>query len=118
MYIDPLNAYGPASYQDVIPGYLSRPDVRKSLHATESPNKVYHPELGNNGYKNYHLEYSACNLHVPKGATSMLEIYRGLARAGHSSKVLANLRRIIISSGDIDPVVNMQGTEAAVKAIG
>merc|ERR1740130_352829 len=48
----------------------------------------------------------------------MLDVYRGLAKAGDTSKVLANLKRIIISSGDLDSVVNLQGTEAAVKAIG
>jgi len=45
----------------------------------------------------------------------MLDIYRSLAKG---KGALANLHRIIISSGDVDPVVNMRGTEEAAKRLG
>merc|ERR1719240_82630 len=74
MYIDPLDAYGPSGGAD-IPGYLSRPDVRKAFHATASPNKVYHLELGNNGYLNYKMEYAACNNKAKPNDKSMIDVY-------------------------------------------
>jgi len=119
MYIDPLNAIGPVGGAD-IPGYLGRADVRKALHATLSPNRVYHLELDNNGYREYEMQFAACNLNPTGelGNKSMLDIYRGLVAATRTVKAAANLSRIIISSGDLDPVVAPAGTEAAVKAIG
>jgi len=120
MYIDPLRAYGPAAP----PGgaspeaYFARPDVKAALHATASPNKVYHLELGNNGYSNYKLEYDACNVAKETLGTSMLSAYRGLVSASAERKSAANFGHIMISSGDIDPVVALQGTEAAATSIG
>ena len=49
MYIDPLNAIGPSGGPD-LQGYFNRPEVRTALGADASPNKVYHMEIGNNGY--------------------------------------------------------------------
>merc|ERR1711988_2010374 len=49
----------------------------------------------------------------------MVQVYRGLvAAAARKAKVASSLRGIFISSGDIDPVVALHGTEAAVHAIG
>ncbi|CAE8623297.1 unnamed protein product [Polarella glacialis] len=119
MYIDPLFSVGLAGGVDMA-AYLNRTDVREALHTTLSPNKVYHVELGNNGYPEYTLEYAACNDNPsgPLGKTSMLDVYRDLAATSRHSKVAANFSRIIINSGDLDPVVNGAGTEAAVEAIG
>jgi len=117
MYIDPLNAYGPSGGAD-IPGYLSRPDVREAFHTTASPNKVYHLELGNNGYTNYKIEYAACNNKAKADDKSMIDIYRMLIAAKSARLSAQNLKHIIVSSGDIDPVVNLQGTERAVQQIG
>lgn len=117
MYIDPLSAYGPSGGAD-IPGYLSRQDVREAFHATASPNKKYHLELGNNGYLNYKMEYSACNDKAKPGTNSMLDIYRTLIQAKSDHLTARNLKHIIMSSGDIDPVVNLHGTERAVQEVG
>eukprot|EP00937_MAST-01D_sp_MAST-1D-sp2_P006904 g6904.t1 len=122
MYIDPLNAIGPSGGPD-LPAYLA--SLRPHLPgANASKNAVYHIELGNNGYTGYENEYAACNDHPdpardPLAARSMLDVYRALAnhsRAGLPSA--ANFRRVIVSSGDVDPVVSLHGTEAAVRAIG
>merc|ERR1719498_2219264 len=112
MYIDPLNAFGPVGGAN-IPGYLNRSDVRVAMHATKSPNVHYHLGLGNNGYSNYKLEYAACNLESHAGRGSMVQVFQGLLKAARSKSSAANLKRIIISSGDIDPVVELHGTEAA-----
>jgi len=115
MYVDPLNVYGPSTEVN-IPGYID--GNRKSLGATLSPNKVYHLELGNNGYDNYHLEYAACNNNAVSGMPSMVQVYQAIAahvKAGTPGA--EHLRTIVISSGDIDPVVALQGTEAAVDAM-
>ena len=93
--------------------------MRSSLHAEGSLNTVYHIALGNNGYSDYTLEYSACNNHARPGAPSMVDVYRKLllmTAAGVPSA--KHLSRMVISSGDIDPVVAMHGTEAAVDKIG
>jgi len=117
MYIDPLDAYGPSGGAD-IPGYLSRPDVREAFHATRSPNKKYHLELGNNGYLNYKMEYAACNNNAKPNDKSMIHVYRSLIAAKSAKLAARNLQHIIVSSGDIDPVVNLHGTEQAVQQIG
>jgi len=117
MYIDPLNAYGPSGGAD-LEGYLGRGDVRASIHAQLSPNDVYHIELGNNGYSDYTLLYAACNDHA-ETQTSMIEVYKWLVTAANLGLPAASkLRTMIISSGDIDPVVAMHGTEAAVNSMG
>ncbi|KAK3264814.1 hypothetical protein CYMTET_26469 [Cymbomonas tetramitiformis] len=119
MYIDPLNAYGPSGGAD-LPAFLGREDVRKAMHAEASANKVYHIELGNNGYPEYHLEYLACNP-TPNAEikNSMLDVYRDIVLLSSTgTKSAANLRTVIISSGDIDPVVALHGTENAVEALG
>ena len=46
----------------------------------------------------------------------MLDVYRRLAIK--SANPNNNFKRIIVSSGDVDPVVGLHGTEAAVRAIG
>lgn len=121
MYIDPLNAFGPAGHGNP-ETYLTRADVRAALHANESPNKVYHLELGNNGYKNYEMQHAACNINTKDGQPSILDVLRKLVNATAQKKAeassMANLKRIIISSGDIDPVVALHGTEAAVHQLG
>lgn len=119
MYIDPLFAVGPSGGAD-LQGYLNRADVRAALHATLSPNRVYHLELDNNGYQDYTLQYAACNLNPvgELGKLSMLDVYRGLVVSALHEKVAANFTHIIISSGDLDPVVGPAGTEKAVKALG
>jgi hypothetical protein len=49
----------------------------------------------------------------------MLDVHRFLATAPQTHPDTAsNFERIIISSGDIDPVVSLHGTEKAVAAIG
>lgn len=117
MYIDPLNAIGPVSGFD-IEGWFNSDEVREAIHATQSPNKVYHMELGNNGYPQYHLEYAACNDDASTN-TSMVDVYRDIvALSKNGAGGAANFRRVIISSGDIDPVVNLHGTERAVNKIG
>jgi len=120
MYIDPLNALGPSGGADLSKFVGS---LRSAVNANSSKNAVYHLELGNNGYDGYTIEYAACNQH-PTGALShqsMIDVYRRLAE--YASKpgeypAAASLRRILISSGDVDPVVALPGTAAAVRAIG
>lgn len=115
LYIDPLNALGPSGGPDV-GAFIAA--ARPHLNADPSPNKVYHLELNNNGYDGYTSQYSACNV-KPVGAlanVSMLDLYRDLVLA--SKPAAAALRRILLSSGDVDPVVGLHGTEAAVRAIG
>lgn len=120
MYIDPLSALGPSGGAD-LPGYLGRADVRAALGATASKSKVYQLEIGNNGYPQYTLNYAACNPDptLAAGTPSMLDVHRFLATAPQTHPDTAsNFERIIISSGDIDPVVSLHGTEKAVAAIG
>jgi len=120
MYIDPLNALGPSGGAD-LPGFIA--SLRSAINANSSKNSVYHLEIGNNGYPGYTNEYAACNDH-PEGALgkiSMLNIYRKLAQyAANPSQhpAAASFRRLMISSGDVDPVVALPGTAAAVRAIG
>lgn len=110
MYIDPLSAIG-TSGGPALEVYLNRSETRAALHATPSPNAVYHVEIGNNGYPQYALEYAACNDRAAPNATSMVAVYRGLLSA-------PSVRTIVVSSGDVDPVVELHGTEAAVRKIG
>ena len=115
MYIDPLSAYGPSGGPD-LEGYLGSAAVRTALHTEASPNAVYHAELDNNGYPQYTLDYAACNDNAPTGAPSMLDVYRDLIKLAAAPS--GGLRQIIISNGDIDPVVDAHGTEAAVHKLG
>lgn len=117
-YLDPLNAYGAAGEVDVA-AYLGRPDVRAALNAAATPNLVYHSELGNNGYRNYVREHEACGDVPGVPGPSMLDVYHrilGARRSGRASA--AGLRTILVSSGEEDPVVAMEGTETAVRALG
>ena len=91
--------------------------MRAALHTAASPNKVYHAELGNNGYPQYELQYAACNNDAAVGTPSMLDVYREIVGLAGAQKA-RSLRQLIISSGDIDPVVDMHGTEVAVEALG
>ena len=121
LYIDPLSALGPSGGPD-IEGWLGRGDVRAALHATGSPNSVYHLELGNNGYPQYALDYAACNDAAADGAPSMVDVYReivAMARADtNAEEEGGGLCSVIVSSGDIDPVVDIHGTEVAVTKLG
>jgi len=119
MYIDPLSALGPSGGPD-LPQYIA--NARTALNADASVNKNYHLEIGNNGYEQYTLNYRACNpLPLPSTSSSeyksMLDIYKFLVAAPRTHNA-ANFSSIIISSGDIDPVVSLHGTEAAADAIG
>jgi hypothetical protein len=117
MYIDPLSVYGPSGGAN-LPGWISRPDVRTAIHADASKNKVYHLELDNNGYDGYTSQYSACNLNPARMNSSMVEIYQWLAAAPTKGGAAKNFRTMILSSGNIDPVVAMRGTERAVRKFG
>jgi hypothetical protein len=116
LYIDPLSALGPSGGPDM-QAYLNRPDVRAALHTSQSPNAVYHIELDNNGYPQYGLQYSACNDHATTEMPSMVDVYRQLIGAVAEQRA-PSLQQIVISSGDLDPVVDMHGTEEAVNRIG
>ena len=116
MYIDPLNAFGPSTVKP--PGYLNLQDVKIALNANQSKNKVYHIEIGNNGYPNYHSEYSACNNNPDRKTSDMLDIYKEIIMMSKEQKPSTlNFKTIIVSSGDIDPVVNLHGTEKAIEAL-
>ena len=95
--------------------YLGRSDVRLALNAETSPNAVYHLAIGNNGYPQYTLEYAACNDHAAPGADSMIQVYQDIVSVASAKGTPFN---IIVSSGVVDPVVSMKGTEKAVKKIG
>lgn len=86
-------------------------NIRRATCSTHLPCTV--PAAA--GYDQYTLVYSACNLH-PLTNRSMLDVYRDLIAS--TSPAAANLRTIVVSSGDIDPVVSLHGTEAAIMAIG
>ena len=117
MYIDPLNAFGPSGGPN-LPGYLNLQDVKTALNANGSKNKVYHIEIGNNGYPNYHSEYSACNNNPDRKTSDMLDIYKEIMMMSKEQKPSTlNFKTIIVSSGDIDPVVNLHGTEKAIEAL-
>lgn len=111
LYVDPLDALGPSGGPD-LEAFVAA--ARGALNAADSANAEYHLALANNGYVGYTSQYAACNPDPtgPLAGTSMLAVYRRLAAAPSS------LRRILISSGDVDPVVGLHGTEAAVRAIG
>ena len=117
MYIDPLNAYGLAGGAN-LPGFLN--SAKKDFNAEMSPNgDPYLVEIGNNGYDQYTLEYAACNNKAKDGAPSMVDVYREILQSIKSKNGAANnLKQIIILNGDIDPVVDMHGTEKAVRKIG
>lgn len=116
MYIDPLNAYGLAGGAD-LQGFLN--SAKKDFNAELSPNNPYLVEIGNNGYDQYELEYAACNNNAKDGAPSMVDVYRGLiASVENKNGAAENLKQIIMLNGDIDPVVDMHGTEKAVRKIG
>jgi len=118
MYIDPLNAIGPSGGPNT-PAFLA--SLRGALPgASQSKNQKYQIEIGNNGYYGYTSEYAACNP-TPSGPlanSSMLEIYRTLAQHTIKLPAAANFKRIIVSSGDVDSVVALHGTEAGVRKIG
>ena len=59
MYVDPLNALGPAGGPDLQEFIAS---LRSAINANASKNAVYHLEIGNNGYVGYEPQYDACNL--------------------------------------------------------
>ena len=116
LYVDPLNALGPSGSPD-LPGYLNRHDVNCSV-ANPKQNKVYHLEIGNNGYPNYHSEYSACNNNPKRMSVDMLDVYKDIIMMSKAERPSTlNLKSIIVASGDIDPVVNLHGTEAAIEAL-
>ena len=117
MYIDPLNAYGLAGGAD-LPAFLQ--SARKNFNAQQSPNTQYLVEIGNNGYDQYELEYAACNNKATPNAPSMVDVYRTIVDEVKQQKngAAINLGEIIILNGDIDPVVDMHGTEKAVRKIG
>ena len=118
MYIDPLNAYGLAGGAN-LPGFLGSAAVKKAFNAEMSPNVPYLVEIGNNGYDQYTLEYAACNNKAAKNAPSMVDVYRGLvASVSNKDGAAENFKQIIVLNGDIDPVVDMHGTEKAVRKIG
>jgi cathepsin A (carboxypeptidase C) len=120
MYIDPLSMFGPAGGAN-LPGYIGSDAVRKAIHATQSPNKVYHLELFNNGYIGFTHNYAACALEIdykgPGSAPSMIDVYHGLIDSRKKGGSAENLRVIVVSSGDTDPVVALHGTEAAVTGL-
>ena len=115
IYVDPLNAIGLVGGAD-IEGYLNREDVKIAFNAQQSKNRVYHIEIGNNGYPQYELQYSACNDKAYPYQRSMIQVYQNIVQlaAEQGKKDFV----IIISSGDVDPVVALRGTEQAVRAIG
>jgi hypothetical protein len=121
MYVDPLNAYGISGGPD-LPGFLGSDAMRAALPgAAQSPNKPYLLEIGNNGYDQYTQEYAACNDHATAGMVSMVSVWRdviGRGNRGVGAGAGANLREILILNGDVDPVVDMHGTEAAVRKMG
>jgi hypothetical protein len=130
MYIDPLSAYGPSGGTN-LPGLIGSDAMRKALGAEQSLSKVYHIELDNNGYVGFTNQYKACNPHpfplvthpFPQFNTSMLDVYRDIVGfANPTSKTArasaANLHSVIVSSGDVDPVVDNHGTESAISALG
>ena len=118
MYIDPLNAYGFSGGAD-LPSYLGSQSMRESLGASTSKNKNYMLEIGNNGYPQYTLEYAACNNAASDDMRSMIDVYQSIfAMSRSGSKSAANLTQIVIVNGDIDPVIDMHGTEKTVEAFG
>eukprot|EP01062_Namystynia_karyoxenos_P067047 TRINITY_DN60941_c0_g1_i1.p1 TRINITY_DN60941_c0_g1~~TRINITY_DN60941_c0_g1_i1.p1 ORF type:complete len:579 (+),score=185.04 TRINITY_DN60941_c0_g1_i1:72-1739(+) len=108
LYYDPLNAIGLAGEPD-LQSYLGRPDVRTAINADQSANKHYHLALDNNGYDGYTVQYDACN-DYPQRNASMVDVYRSILSLSPGTR----FGTIIISSGDVDPVVALHGTEAAV----
>lgn len=119
LYIDPLNAYGISGGPD-LQGYLGSAAIRGALPgASQSPNIPYLLAIGNNGYDQYTIEYAACNDHATGDMDSMVDVWRDvIRRASESNGPGENLRQIMILNGDIDPVVDMHGTETAVHKIG
>ena len=78
MYLTPmcLTVRGPG-----LQGYLGRADVRAALGAAyprDTPNKVYHVALDNNGYPQYEVQYDACNDAPRAHAPSLLAVWRKL----------------------------------------
>eukprot|EP00658_Telonema_sp_P-2_P061819 TRINITY_DN5047_c0_g1_i4.p1 TRINITY_DN5047_c0_g1~~TRINITY_DN5047_c0_g1_i4.p1 ORF type:complete len:384 (-),score=51.19 TRINITY_DN5047_c0_g1_i4:171-1322(-) len=115
LYIDPLNAIGPAVAGSDLEGFVG--SLRSELNANSSKNRVYHMSLGNNGYDGFSSQYSACNNH-PAAKESMISLYKWLSQATGNLASATNFKRLILSSGDVDPVVALKGTAAAVRAIG
>ena len=115
MYVDPLNALGPSGGPDLQAFVAS---LRGGLNANQSLNEVYHLELGNNGYVGYETQYAACNPNPqgPHADESMLDVYRELLASRKPSA--SSLARVLVSSGDVDTVVNLKGTEKAMRALG
>ena len=115
MYVDPLNALGPSGGPD-LEAFIG--SLRGHIGAGQSPNAVYHLELDNNGYAGYTSQYAACNAAPagPHANESMIDVYRELAASAKPSA--KNFARVLISSGDVDTVVGLKGTERAVRAIG
>jgi hypothetical protein len=58
------------------------------------------------------VQYDACNDHPRPDAPSLLDVWRKLLAPG------SPLRTVLVSSGDVDPVVSLHGTEAAVAQVG
>lgn len=116
MYIDPLNAYGPSGGGGDLQSYLSRDDVREALLGSSTAHPFpYFVEIGNNGYEQYVQEYAACNDHATGTQDSMIQVWRDIVdRASSSSRDM----EILILNGDLDGIVGLRGTEAAVRSLG
>ena len=79
------------------PNIISYNATLAALHTAASPNKVYHAELGNNGYPQYDLQYAACNNDAAVGSPSMLDVYReiiGLAGAQKARESAVEVREL------------------------
>jgi len=102
-YIGAMNPYW-----DAVGTYLNRPDVRRALHTEELPPwSLFASRLV------YHKQYLACAEQIyddaPQHNHSVLPIYRELTLAGYS---------VMLYSGDQDPSVQWQGSEASMRSVG
>ena len=103
-FLDPYMAFGPNNtpYWEQFERWANLPEVQAALHVEKSPGR---PWALFAAHLDYTVEYQACAGTPTRYNTSMVPIY---------NELVGKLRNVVVFSGDVDPSVQMRGTETAV----
>ena len=99
LYVDDYSLFAPVTKQEDtdMATYMSRKDVRTSLHVEDAPTTVW-PDA-DVGF-DYTSEYKACNDMAEDDALSMIDFYRD---------IVPRLKIAWVFNGDTDPCVSYEG---------
>jgi len=103
-FLDPYTAFGPNNtpYWKQFEVWANLPEVQAALHVEKAPGR---PWTLFASHLNYTVEYQACAGAPTRYNTSMIPIY---------NELVGKVRNVVVFSGDVDPSVQMRGTENAV----